>query len=175
MHIIRLRGPWKYEIVQRFAIENHTPSPAEPAGDIPLPCDWRTVLPEDFAGVVRFRRWFNSPTGITSEHQILLVIDHVDGHAIARLDDHHLFSIEPGQFPASADIKHCLASRNELIVDVTWPLQSADHVAATPRGLTGLVWLAIFEPGEPAELPPLPHSPANAPPKHPVDDSESEN
>lgn len=160
MHTIRLRGPWSYETLEQFAASDAVP--AEPAGDIPLPCDWRTVLPEDFAGVVRFRRWFNMPTGITEEHQLWLVIDAVYDRAIVKLSDDHLATIEPQTGRFSIDIKSRLRPRNELVIDVAWPIAaeaspespvSGETALDPPRGLTGLVWLAIFEPGETPQLP----------------------
>lgn len=163
MHTIRLRGPWSFDPLERFDLPSHIDAPHQPlpeGGDVSLPDDWRTCIGENFAGVVRFRRWFNLPTGLTPEHQVLLVIDQVDGRAIVRLTGEHLGIIEPGSGQFAAAVQDRLQPRNELTIDVAWPVldpQSPDGFDTaqlqSPRGLTGLVWLAIFEAGETITFP----------------------
>ena len=73
MHSIRLRGPWRFEILPFQDFDGKQ-------GELRLPCDWSEVIPSDWPHSnlrVRFCRSFNRPTGITPSDRIDVVISNL--------------------------------------------------------------------------------------------------
>ena len=131
-HIIRLRGPWDYEVLSQAA----GPPAAAPSGRLQIPCDWSATLGAEFRGLVRYRRFFNWTAPLGDTTKVTLAFDSVAQIATAMLNGQPLGSIGPG--PAWRPIEQLLQPRNELIVDIESP-----NDAALPGGLTGEVRLEI--------------------------------
>jgi hypothetical protein len=145
-HVIRLRGPWDFEPLERFAAVNisiepsgtssPTPSPgattpnpasesplAQPpdlpaAGRAQLPADWSAALGQSFCGRVRYTRRFNRPTNLDPSERVWLVIDGVDAHGDCAINGHKLGTIDGYALPAASDITSLLAPSNVLEIEV---------------------------------------------------------
>jgi hypothetical protein len=135
MHIIRLRGPWQYEVIEQIA-------PAAPlaalAGKQQQPADWGEILGADFRGTVRYRRVFHEPTGLEAGQGVWLVVTAVRSHAKVELDGQRLGEScgdEPAEFPIAGRLRPTC----ELVITVTHDLASDSQ----PGGLVGEVHLAI--------------------------------
>ena len=67
-HVIRLRGPGDFEVIERAApaggAECDKAFAAPASGKAKLPCDWSETLGREFRGKVRYRRRFNRPSGL---------------------------------------------------------------------------------------------------------------
>jgi hypothetical protein len=131
-HIIRLRGPWDYEVLRQAA----GPPVAAPLGRLQIPCDWSATLGAEFRGLVRYRRFFNWTVPLDDPTKVTLAFDSVAQTATASLNGQPLGSFGPG--PAWRSIEQLLQPRNELIVDV-----ELLNDAELPGGLTGEVRLEI--------------------------------
>jgi hypothetical protein len=135
MHIIRLRGPWRWEVVEQIA-------PAEPAavssGRQHQPADWADILGGSFRGAVRYRRVFHEPTGLEPDQRVWLVVTGVRSHAKVELDGQLLGEAQgdkPAEFPIAAHLRPTC----ELAITVTHGDIDNPH----PGGLVGEVHLAI--------------------------------
>jgi hypothetical protein len=82
---------------------------------------------ETAAAVVRWRRWFNRPTGLEPDAVVELHIKGLCSAAQVRLNGTPLASVGVEQETTSFDLVPLLAQRNELVVEV------ANHAAATDR------------------------------------------
>jgi len=135
MHSIRLRGPWRYEVLE------HSGAAGEPTpGDLPspgkqkMPADWAEKLGADFYGTVRYTRTFHQPTGLEEGQGVWLVVEGAHTRASVSLNDSTLSNAcvfaagtaEPPRWP----IEHLLLPTNKLIIDV-------EH-SATDKGIGGL-------------------------------------
>lgn len=132
MHSIRLRGPWRYEVLERHSGEASLPR----SGKQKMPADWSGVLGSDFRGTVRYCRTFHQPTGLEEGQQVWLVIDGATSTAKVSLNDNPLAAC--GLAGNRYEIRHLLLPTSELIIDVTHPLE-----ASGVGGLTGEVRLEI--------------------------------
>jgi hypothetical protein len=150
MHIIRLRGPWQLEPVARYVARGGGQQCA--ADDLPapgraqMPADWSATCGPDFRGVVRYRRSFQQPTGLTPGDTVRLVVEPPQSRATVRLADQELgivrFNGPPGRF----DITRLLADHNQLEIVVEHP--APDDPSESPGGLVGEVRLEIEERSE---------------------------
>ncbi|QDU55989.1 hypothetical protein [Aeoliella mucimassa] len=132
MHCIRLRGPWRYEVLERQAGDPTRSS----EGKQQLPADWSSTLGDDFRGTVRFVRKFHQPTGLETDQQVWLSIESLVSSARVTLNDQMLPDCEAGNW--RHEVHKLLLPSNELTIEVTHP-----HQAAGPGGLDGLVQLEI--------------------------------
>jgi beta-galactosidase/beta-glucuronidase len=153
-HVIRLRGPWKIEPLERYlrvaAGQYRRETHGLPAGGkVPVPGDWSDVLGSDFRGAVRYTRHFNCPTNLDARERVWLVCEGVDHRGDVALNGYPLCDLLGLEF-ARADITEGLQPHNTLVVDVT--LLPEDHPDAPPRhagregkagGLIGEVRLEI--------------------------------
>lgn len=157
-HTIRLRGPWHYNVAARSTMqadgtiaEQTTDLP--PDGKIDIPSDWGPTLGKEFRGRVIYCRRFGQPTGLQANDAVDLVLDRVDCFGRAWLNKTLIGDIPPGGAAARFDIRPLLLPRNELIVEVCFPVVPAgqppldrpgrEHL---PGGLVGEVRLEIFAP-----------------------------
>lgn len=143
MHSIRLRGPWRYEVLERRNLAG------EPfAGDLPppgkqkMPANWADTLGGDFFGTVRYTRTFHQPTGLEQGQGVWLVVEGASSRASVTLNDTTLsaacvFAAGDGE-PLRWPIEHLLLPTNQLIIDV-------EHLPTDTGigGLTGEVRLEI--------------------------------
>jgi len=84
---------------------------------------------ETIQGVVRYRRWFNKPTGIDAGTIVQLVIDDLDPTARVELNDEPLAVLSPDN-PQSWPITEQLCSRNAVTIDI----DGAGETAQRPFG-----------------------------------------
>lgn len=135
MHIIRLRGPWQYEV----ALQTAPAAPvASPVGKQQQPADWGDILGTDFRGTVRYRRIFHEPTGLEPDQGVWLVVTAVRSHAKVELDGEPLGEVHGDQL-AEFPIATRLRPTCELVITVTHD----DIGDPQPGGLVGEVHLAI--------------------------------
>ena len=142
MHFIRLRGPWRYEVLERLAGDPSLPS----EGKQKLPADWSATLGTDFRGAVSYRRTFHQPTGLEPGQEVWLSIESLTSSAAVTLNGHDLpacpFAAErqDGEPPPPYrhEVHDLLLPTSELTIDVTHPVDAPE-----PGGLTGLVQLEI--------------------------------
>ena len=153
-HLIRLRGPWDYEPLERSvaagAPASDAPDEMPPPGRAQMPADWGAAPGADFRGCVRHRRRFNRPTGLEPHERVWLVLEGADGWAEVSLAGHRLGHVGGYALGAQFDVTALIEDRNELVVDVTrphgdaageQPLRSGrEHL---PGGLVGQVRLEI--------------------------------
>ena len=141
MHSIRLRGPWECKPLERDG-----PGPLPSPCRVTMPCDWGDSLGHEFRGLVRFRRWFNRPTGLEAHERVWIVVESVDATASVTLNGHPLGEIPLGATYCEFDITALLQPRNELLVEVGCPadasLRPTDR-GNLPGGLIGEVGLEI--------------------------------
>jgi len=153
-HVIRLRGPWEYEPLERFVRLVDGPYCSEteglpPAGKVQLPCDWSATLGHDFRGRVRFTRHFNCPTNLDAEERVWLAFDGVDYQAQVLLNDHKLGWVQGYERPRRVEITTKLQPHNLLLVEVSLPASVFRDPDARPGragaagGLIGEVRLEI--------------------------------
>lgn len=145
MHKIRLRGPWRYEVLARIdaAGERRTDDLPLP-GKQKMPADWSAKLGADFYGVVRYRRTFHQPTGIEAGQGVWLVVEEVYSRGAISLNGQSLAearrrsAVAGGSDVVRVEIAPLLSPTNELIIDV-------EHSPGDEGigGLTGEVRLEI--------------------------------
>jgi hypothetical protein len=144
-HIIRLRGPWEYEPLERLALSGEglpvqDNKSLPPPGRITMPCDWGQTLGTDFRGRVRYRRRFGLPTNLETGQRVWLVCDGADLRGAAALNGRVLGPIEGYRAPTRFDVTGDLQPRSELIVDVELPplgYQSELNLRPDRAGLAG--------------------------------------
>jgi hypothetical protein len=150
-HVIRLRGPWDYEPLARFATQpdgstSVTNEKLPHSGVIELPADWGSVLGANFQGRVRFTRRFHRPTGLEATSRVWLVIGDVDWQAEVSLNDYVLGTAVCSQSsdtqqaikcPARFDITTVLSPQNRLSIVVTSPTLDAGNMLLLRPGRTG--------------------------------------
>ena len=132
MHVIRLRGPWQYEVLQRLAGDASRAG----TGRQQLPADWSDVLGPDFRGTVRYRRKFHQPTGLEPDQQVWLSIESLVSSAMVSLNGHELPVCDGNAW--QHEVHELLLPTCELTIDVTHPVGTTG-----PGGLVGLVQLEI--------------------------------
>ncbi|HEV7223095.1 MAG TPA: hypothetical protein VGN42_10375 [Pirellulales bacterium] len=139
-HVIRLRGPWEFDVLEGAA------APAMPcSGKAKLPCDWSEALGREFRGQVRYRRRFNRPSGLDPHERVWLILEGVDAFGAATLNGRALGEVRGYALPASFDVTDSLAQANELLLDVELPRGSPDGPAPLRPGREDLAGGPIGE------------------------------
>ena len=131
MHVIRLRGPWRYRPLARTVrLADGSSRPEEgtmpPAGRATLPDDWGATLGDDFRGRVEFRRQFNMPTGLSAIDKVFLVVEKIDAFGSLSLNGSTPLSIPPRASETRIQISELLKPTNELVVEVELPRLTDD-------------------------------------------------
>jgi beta-galactosidase/beta-glucuronidase len=141
-HVIRLRGGWLMQPIERFAESRGAATPGfqqQVVQRVEVPHDWRRSLGVDFQGKVRYTRRFNTPTNLGANERVWLCCEGASEWAEVWLNKARLPVIGgPDRF-VECDITRLLFPHNELIVEV------ASRQTAHPSGLTGEVRLEIRE------------------------------
>lgn len=132
-HAIRLRGPWKYEVLARSRGAARSQQ-----GSLGLPADWGEILGADFCGRVRFRRGFHAPANLAAAERVWLACEGADAAAQVALNGREVGGIAGYARLAEFDITPNLAPRNELTIDVDLPALDADEQARRRPGREGL-------------------------------------
>jgi hypothetical protein len=122
-----------------------------PPGRTVMPGDWGDALGTDFRGQVRYTRRFQCPTGLDHGARVVLRIDQADAWGCVSLNGHLLGTLRAIEGPGRFDVTDRLQDRNELVVDVELPRQTAGSAplsrpasrAGQPGGLVGGVCLEI--------------------------------
>lgn len=116
-HVIRLRGPWHYQIVESGCAE-----PAA-AGKVQMPTDWSDTLGSGFCGRVKCTRHFGMPTGLDEHSIVMLVISPTDACGRIALNGECLSEPQHSDSPAHFDIGDRLLPRNELCIELELPTE----------------------------------------------------
>jgi len=142
-HEIRLRGPWELTVVRD---EREGSSLSGKIFRVTVPRSWKEELGNDFRGRVRYRRSFASPTGLGPHEQVTLVVDGADPSADVVLNGETLGRVHGPAVSAAFAIRERLRPRNELLLEVDFPAESAPlrtGRAGRAGGPLGEVRLAI--------------------------------
>jgi hypothetical protein len=154
MHIIRLRGPWQLEPLERFVpcgegrYERATVS-LPLSARLTMPADWSTVFGGDFLGRVRYHRVFQSPTGLESGERVFLVVEPPRSRGVVSLSRERLGEVVWGGPAGRFHITDLLEDHNRLEVVVEHPAldeslrRGDDDVTHFAGGLVGEVRLEI--------------------------------
>jgi hypothetical protein len=110
-HVIRLRGPWEFEIESRSR-EN-----APRRGTLHLPGDLARSLGDDFTAVVRLSRRFHRPTGLESGERVWLTTDKLDHQAAFTLNGQPLAL----NGALRAEVTSYLQASNVLTIEIAKP------------------------------------------------------
>lgn len=141
-HVIRLRGPWQYELAAVAALPGATeskPPAIAPSGSLRLPTDLYRLQEAGWTGPVTFRRRFNRPSGIRPVDQLFLVVEDATCAGEVSLNGHRLGVLSPDCPLTAFSILAVIAPHNELTI----------HSVA-PGDMPGAVWLEIRTPAPPA-------------------------
>jgi hypothetical protein len=152
MHIIRLRGPWELEPLERFVKRSYggyqSQQVAMPRERCQMPADWCETLGPDFLGVVRYRRNFNRPTNLSSE-RVWLVVEPPRSCGRVCVNGSELGSVRFGAPTGRFDITALLKDHNAIEIDVEHPELDDDGNVPdegsmiSPGGLVGEVRIEI--------------------------------
>ena len=104
-HLIRLRGPWTYELSEAEQVQR---------GEISLPAIWSAFVPADSHGSVTLVRRFGRPTGLEQAPSVWLVVDAGELPGTVFLNGERLGEIAPSSQTARGDVLSRLLPRNEL-------------------------------------------------------------
>jgi hypothetical protein len=152
MHIIRLRGPWEIEALDRFVKRSfggyQSRQASMPRERFQMPADWCETLGPDFLGVARYMRNFNRPTNLSSE-RVWLVVEPPRSCGRVQVNGRELGYARFGSPAARFDITPLLKDHNLVEIDVEHPELDDqgnapdDGSVFTPGGLVGEVRLEI--------------------------------
>ena len=157
MHLIRLRGPWEYQVLLRFDRDdtrNIGQDTSElPGGRMQMPSDWGESLGNGFRGRVRYQRRFNRPTGLDKGQIVYVSVAAVDCFGEVSLNDTTLGQVVGDRPNQRFVVTEILQSANELSVIVELPRDdpNSDPLLRPagrenlPGGLIGEVRLEIEE------------------------------
>ena len=128
-HVIRLRGPWQYEVPARTrrrpdGTTESIPDRLPPPGTISPPYDGGQFLGVDFFGRVLFRRRFGKPTGLDSGERVFLVVQSVDAFGTVELNGNRLGAIPGRGGDFRLDVTDELEPQND---DGEGQLQALNH------------------------------------------------
>jgi hypothetical protein len=154
MHVIRLRGPWQVEPVERFVAQSDgmyraTSVDLPKAARARMPADWSEQLGDEFSGRVRYVRTFQKPTGLEVGQRVWLVIEPPISWGAVELNHKRLGVVGRRGGPGRFDVTGCLEPHNRLEIVVEHPALD-EHGAANDDsnsqlagGLVGEVRLEI--------------------------------
>lgn len=119
-HLIRLRGGWQCD-----------PSIDEGVSSrfVTLPLH----SPMTLSAPLRLIRWFGSPRFDLDHERILLRMEHIEGLAIARLNDREIARPSPGTANLVLSLDEQLLARNQLVLEI-------DSFPSAPRDSDDFTW-----------------------------------
>lgn len=148
-HVIRLRGPWQFEVIECAAptngAESAAASTAPRSGKAKLPCDWSETLGREFRGKVRYRRRFNRPSGLDPHERVWLIVEGVDAFGSAMLNGRAMGEVRGYAVATSFDVTDSLGQANELLLDVELPPELSGGLAPLRPGREDLAGGPIGE------------------------------
>lgn len=110
LHVIRLRGPWDYEVVL-----SEQPN-ASGTQNAPIPA--ASLVGADFRGVIRFQRRFGWPEKLDPDERVYLVLDTPGRMVQAELNGVPLDVGDQSCSLCEVDITTQLQRRNRLALDL---------------------------------------------------------
>ena len=157
MHVIRLRGPWNFQVLTHLERDDtgniRQDSSELPAGRVQMPADWGESLGNDFRGRVRYQRRFNRPTGLDHGQIVYVSCAAVDCFGEVSLNGTTLGRIVGERTDQRFLVTKLLQSANELSIVVELPRDDPNSSPLPrpagrenlPGGLIGEVRLEIEE------------------------------
>lgn len=157
LHVIRLRGPWQLEPIERYLIGGdgqcvRSTDVLPPTTRATMPADWSESLGRGFRGSVRYHRVFQWLTPLETGEQAYLVVEPPRSRGIVSLGGEVLGEVVWGGPPGRFHVTQRLRDRNRLEIVVEHPVLDArrrpddDDVLPLPGGgLVGEVRLEIEE------------------------------
>jgi len=142
-HTIRLRGPWQYEVLERFDAGDMS-GELKVSGRVKLPCDWNAPPWSEFYGRVRFTRTFNWPEPLEPHERLSLMFDVGPSCQAAELNGKRLVVFESDK-PVRVDVSHLVATSNTLAVEVERALGDLDAAEAVPADFIHEIYLEVAE------------------------------
>ena len=148
-HVIRLRGPWTFEPLERWTSRSEgEPTDELPPGGKSAWPDWTETLGAGFRGRVRFTRPFNRPTNLGPDERVCLACEGADARGTVWLNGQVVLELE-GPQARRCDITGHLQPHNRLVAEIALgdgqPGRPADR-AGLGGGLLGEVRLEIGPP-----------------------------
>jgi hypothetical protein len=156
IHVIRLRGPWQLEPLERYVQHQNgrfdrSTSGLPLSGRATMPADWSNLFGRDYFGRVSYRRLFQRLSGLESGERAFLVVEPPRSRGVLSLNGKTLGEVVWGGPPARFDVTDLLADPNRLEIVVEHPvldgtaLADDDDFSQSPGGLVGEVRLEIEE------------------------------
>lgn len=142
-HTIRLRGPWQYEVVERFDAGS---DPGEPhaSGRVKLPCNWNEPPWGDFCGRARFTRTFNWPEPLEPHEQLSLMFDVGADCVIAELNGKRLVEFKSKR-PVRVDISGRVEISNTLAIAVQRSAKDVGDARSSSPDFIREIYLEVTE------------------------------
>jgi len=140
-HAIRLRGPWQYEVCERF-VEKGDLHAIEPSGRVNLPRDWSEPPWGNVRGRLRFTRTFNWPKPLAAHQRIALVFEVGGACESAVLNGRRLLRFDGVEQQARVDVTDRIARYNTLTIEVE-RVKSEDGEGEAALGIIGEVYLEV--------------------------------
>ena len=155
-YIIRLRGPWQLEPLERYIRRNdgvweRSTENLPAAARDKMPADWSAIFGRDLRGRVRYRRSFQMPTGLDEGQRVLLAVEPPRSCGTVTLGGEQLGIVRAGDPPGRYDITDRLRESNFLEIVVEHPplddaaFSNDDNATRLPGGLASEVRLEIEE------------------------------
>ena len=113
-HVIRLAGPWEYEVLRADA----GAPPSSTSGRMQLPTAWQALLGGDFRGLIRLRRRFNRPTNLDPQETVWVVIEGSHLRCVAGLNGQSLGDLHDDAALGEFEVTSELPMHNELTIDL---------------------------------------------------------
>lgn len=152
-HVIRLRGPWHYEVLpaknrdaEATGVGEHPSSAGDsldprPAGSAPLPHDWTSGVECGDDGRICWRRRFSQPSGLDPGEAVWLCIAGRGATLAIALNGESLGTITGAETARDFDVTNRLKPRNELAIEVVE--LAGTPVAPSPKKAETNAWLEI--------------------------------
>lgn len=144
-HVIRLRGPWRYQAIDQPAADIGIAEPSALRGSCEVPTTSRDLFPPLFTGRVRLERTFGRPTGLESGDTVTLAVLGFDGMQWLGLNGAPLIAREENSGEERghrfvAEVTSLLLPHNSLAIEIFVEPQASD-------GRIGEARLEIFSRG----------------------------
>jgi len=122
-HIIRLRGPWEYKLLDAAAMEEALGEfAAAPTGRADLSTDWTATFRQG-VGRLRLIRRFGRPSGLPPGEVVWLAIERLGNRLDVFLNGRSHGCLDP---PIRLDVTGALFERNELRIELELPVSPGE-------------------------------------------------
>ncbi|MBS0210979.1 MAG: hypothetical protein JSS27_18705 [Planctomycetes bacterium] len=120
-HVIRLRGPWRYELPEGASLPELAGVPLPRTGTLNLPAERCRLHDLGYSGPVTYRRRFHTPTGLEPGVQVLLVIAESNCAGAILLNGKSLGNLATNTTFTSPPVEQLLAAHNEVVLHISAP------------------------------------------------------